>query len=113
MEYHGIVFPLKNGRFAMEFPDIPEAFCEGESLEECLVNAREVLEIAIEEYEAAGKPLPNPSTHDKVCACSGESCLAQDRHPERASLVCTHRPRRKDPAAVAVSFSFNSDENAG
>lgn len=103
MEYHGIVFPLSNGRFAMEFPDIPEAFCEGESLEECLVNAREVLEIAIEEYEAAGKPLPNPSSHGEICGCTGASCLARDRHPARACLVCTHRPRKKGQPDPTVS----------
>lgn len=58
--------PVREGGYAVEFPDIPEAFTQGENLEECMVMGAEVLAIAVEEYAKARKELPTPSNLDEV-----------------------------------------------
>lgn len=45
----------------MRFPDIPEAFTEGEDLEESLVMAQDVLAMCLAEYASANQPAPKPS----------------------------------------------------
>lgn len=60
--YFAAFTPVKEGGFAVHFPDIPEALTQGETFQECLENAEDVLSEAIFEYAAARKPLPTPST---------------------------------------------------
>jgi predicted RNase H-like HicB family nuclease len=40
--------------------DIQRYFTHGETYEEALTNAKEVLALLIESYQAEGKPLPKP-----------------------------------------------------
>ena len=47
------------GGYAITFPDIPEALSQGETLQECLENAEDILSIAVEEYAAARRELPS------------------------------------------------------
>lgn len=87
MQYYGLIFPLGNGRFAVEFPDIPEAFSEGETLEECLDNACEVMAIAVEEYLEKQKLLPRPSSAEEVWRLSRASDFYAYRKPDEAIML--------------------------
>ncbi|HWQ95789.1 MAG TPA: type II toxin-antitoxin system HicB family antitoxin [Candidatus Methylomirabilis sp.] len=42
--------------------DIQRYFTDGDTYEEALKNAQEVLELLMESYQAEGKPLPRPQT---------------------------------------------------
>ena len=43
MYYFALFLPVQEGGYAVEFPDIPEAFTQGSTLEECMDMARDVL----------------------------------------------------------------------
>ena len=45
-----------------EFNDVMQPVTHGDTYEEALKNAQEVLELLIESYQEEGKPLPTPKT---------------------------------------------------
>ena len=67
-----VLYPCKirkeDGVYYVEFVDFPECFTDGESPEEVLTNARDVLEGIICSYIKNGKPLPSPSFFEKGSA---------------------------------------------
>lgn len=67
-----VLYPCKirkeDGVYYVEFVDFPECFTDGESPEEVLTNARDVLEGIIFSYIKNGKPLPSPSFFEKGSA---------------------------------------------
>ncbi|MBD1938220.1 type II toxin-antitoxin system HicB family antitoxin [Microcoleus sp. FACHB-68] len=50
--------------YLVHLPDFPsqQFHTHGNTYEEALKNAQEVLELLVEEYQAEGKPLPEPKT---------------------------------------------------
>lgn len=48
--------------YLVHLPDFPsqQFHTHGDTYEEALKNAQEVLELLVEEYQAEGKPLPEP-----------------------------------------------------
>lgn len=60
-EYPFIVEPDKPSGFLVKFIDIEEAFTCGETIEECLFNAEEVLTAMLECRLEDGKEIPEPS----------------------------------------------------
>jgi predicted RNase H-like HicB family nuclease len=58
--------PAVEGGYVVSFPDFPEAFTQGEDMEECLTMGADVLSIAVEEYAKSRKDLPEPSTLQQV-----------------------------------------------
>ncbi|CAG0992555.1 hypothetical protein ANRL2_03317 [Anaerolineae bacterium] len=61
IEYPAIITPAGEGGFLVDFPDFGgEVFTEGDTLEEALSNASEVLNLVLEERLEAGKPIPSP-----------------------------------------------------
>jgi antitoxin HicB len=51
-----------DGRFYLvTFPDIPEAITQGDSIEDALLHAADVLESAMDFYIEEGKAIPTPS----------------------------------------------------
>jgi antitoxin HicB len=59
--YPAALIPDPDGGFTVTFRDVPEAITEGESREEALLRAEDVLESALVMYIAAKEPLPPPS----------------------------------------------------
>jgi antitoxin HicB len=51
----------KDGRYLVRFGDLPEAFTEGESLDEAAFNASEVLNLVLEQLLADNADIPQPS----------------------------------------------------
>lgn len=68
MYYFALLLPLEEGGYMASFPDFPEAFTHGETLEECLDMARDVLAVTLEEYAAAQRPLPRPCSPERARA---------------------------------------------
>ncbi|MFV0421333.1 type II toxin-antitoxin system HicB family antitoxin [Oleidesulfovibrio sp.] len=64
--YFAVFTPVTEGGYVVTFPDFPEALSQGESFEECLINAEDVLSIVIEEYTAARRALPKASTLEET-----------------------------------------------
>jgi antitoxin HicB len=53
--------PAEEGGFVVTFPDIPEAITQGESLEDTMRHAADVLESALDYYLEAERPIPRSS----------------------------------------------------
>ncbi len=61
IEYPARITKQKDGNFLVEFDDFEEAFTEGETLEEALFNASEVLSLCLEHRLSEKKEIPEPS----------------------------------------------------
>jgi len=55
-----------NNTISIFFPDIDNIFTNGDSLEECLFNAKECLELYIESSLDEGIKLPSPSDYNNI-----------------------------------------------
>ena len=53
-----LVPDAEEGGFTVQVPAIPGCFTEGETVEECLENARDVINLFLEELAARGEPIP-------------------------------------------------------
>lgn len=63
IEYPAILTPAEEGGFLVDFPDFGgELFTEGDTIEEALFNAADVLGLILEDRRAKGQPLPAPGT---------------------------------------------------
>lgn len=61
IEYPALITPAEEGGYLVDFPDFEGgAFTEGQTLEEALSNAAEVLNLVLEEKLETGKPIPTP-----------------------------------------------------
>ena len=47
--YFSIFLPVREGGYAIFFPDFPEIASEGETVDECMVMAQDALSITVEE----------------------------------------------------------------
>ena len=52
----------EDGKFLVTFPDFEEAFTEGDSLEEAIFNAQEVLTLTLDGRMDEGMEIPEPTT---------------------------------------------------
>lgn len=55
------VFHEEDNRYWISFPDFPECFSEGNTIEESFMNAQEALELCIEEKISNNEMLPKPT----------------------------------------------------
>ncbi|HEY1213151.1 MAG TPA: type II toxin-antitoxin system HicB family antitoxin [Bryobacteraceae bacterium] len=53
--------PVEGGRFVVRFRDVPEAITQGETIEEALVMAADVLATVMDFYFEDRRPVPIPS----------------------------------------------------
>jgi antitoxin HicB len=60
MRYPVVLTP-DTGGYMVTFPDIPEAMTQGESIEEALEMAKDVLESSFDFYFEDQRPVPMPS----------------------------------------------------
>ena len=97
------IFPAKieydGARYFVNFPDMDEAVTEGETLEEALFNAREVLTLTLEARCKEGMNIPVPSEcSDKniymiVPSANVQSAVYQDKEYSIADIV--YAPEQK------------------
>jgi predicted RNase H-like HicB family nuclease len=65
LTYPAIITPAEEGGYLVNFPDFEGgAFTEGETLEEALYNAAEVLDLVLEDRRAKGQTIPAPGRID-------------------------------------------------
>lgn len=61
LHFPAIVHKEESNSFWVEFPDVPAALSDGETLEEVIVNAQLALGITLEHMEESNEELPIPS----------------------------------------------------
>jgi predicted RNase H-like HicB family nuclease len=104
--YFAVFMPTKEGHYAVAFPDIPEAFTQGDTPEECVIMGADVLAIVAEEYAKARKELPPPSGHEQVQAWAEEQKADPDLAPGGRFLMQLFRAPDVDATPVRVSISL-------
>jgi predicted RNase H-like HicB family nuclease len=58
LSYIVILEPETEGGFSVVIPALPEAHTQGETIDECLANAREVIELVLESRAERGEDIP-------------------------------------------------------
>jgi antitoxin HicB len=58
LSYTVVLEPEAEGGFSVLVPSLPEAHTQGETVEEALVNAREVIELVREDRVERGEEIP-------------------------------------------------------
>lgn len=61
LRYPAVFTPAEEGGFVVEFPDIPEAITQGDSLEEAREMALDALVTSLDFYFEDNRPVPMPS----------------------------------------------------
>ncbi len=65
--YTVVLIPdLEDGGFTVQVPSLAGCFTEGETFEEALRNAHDVIQLFIEELEARGQPIPEEQVAPQV-----------------------------------------------
>lgn len=106
MYYPAMFIPAQEGGYAVLFPDLPEAFTQGDTLDEGLDMARDVLAITLEEYAKERKPLPEPSSIESLESAMQEEMLSQGVDTSRKPLLQFIRGAEPDLTPVKLNISM-------
>lgn len=61
IKYPAVFKPQKPSGFFVRFPDIEEAITQGETIDECMFNAAEVLSLVLDDRLEKNEDIPSPS----------------------------------------------------
>ncbi|MDR2614337.1 MAG: type II toxin-antitoxin system HicB family antitoxin [Candidatus Accumulibacter sp.] len=100
--YPASIVPGEGGYF-VQFADLPEAFSDGETMEEALFNAAEVLTLTLKGRIAEGMAVPEPSRH-----VPDAHYIAPDAKTQAALLLRAARGE-KSHAELARALSTSWD----
>ena len=106
MHYFAIFTPAREGGHAITFPDIPEALSQGDTLEECMENARDVLADSLGEYAAERRELPAPSTYEQVQEQARALRAEPGVDPDRPQLLQLIHAPAVDRTPVRINISL-------
>ena len=113
--YPAVFHIAEEGGFWVSFPDFPEAFTQGESMEEAYAMALEALGLCIGDLEEAKKALPTPSLPTEV-EVEGEAVLVvlefdmeayKRKHNSRAIKKTLTIPEWLNEEAVEAGVNFS------
>ena len=74
--YYAKFEPQPEGGFTVTFPDLPEAITEGDTEEEALYNASEVLTLTLDGRMAEGEPIPEAVYLEGMMIYPSPTCQA-------------------------------------
>lgn len=106
MYYPAMFIPAQEGGYAVLFPDLPEAFTQGETLEEGMDMARDVLSITLDEYAKARKPLPEPSSLEALESAMQAEMQSEGVDTSRKPLVQYIQAAAPDLTPVKLNISM-------
>jgi predicted RNase H-like HicB family nuclease len=64
--YSIVVDPDPDGGFTVTVPALPCCVTQGETVEECIVNTQEAIELYLEDLAASGEDIPEEREHPKL-----------------------------------------------
>ena len=104
--YFAGLFLTKEGPYAVFFPDFPEAFTQGSTLEECLTLGTDVLAIVVEEYTKERRKLPQSTTFDNAWEWAESFAKNSGFKQGTAPIVQLFRAPEIDLTPVRISVSI-------
>lgn len=54
-----VLIPPEEGGYFVQCPTLPGCYSQGETVEQCLANIKEAIELVIEDLAAEGSPIPS------------------------------------------------------
>ena len=60
-DYKVILEPDKTGGYVVSCPSLPGCYSQGETVEAALANIKEAIELCLEDLQAQGEEIPDPS----------------------------------------------------
>lgn len=64
--YSIVVDPDPEGGYAVTVPALPGCITQGETIDECLANAKEAIALYLEDLAASGEPIPEEKGHPQL-----------------------------------------------
>lgn len=115
MKAFKVAYPFKltkeGNKFLVQFVDLPEAFTEGDTLEQALFNAHDVLSLVLTQRMEDGAEIPVPSSVAASLAKGAKAMLVPDASVQAAlltRLVRTHSGKKMAELARAMDTSWPS-----
>jgi antitoxin HicB len=103
IRYPAVIKPQKPSGYFVRFPDIEEAVTQGETIDDCLINAAEVLSLVLDHRITQGQPIPKPSR------IRGARMVSPDAKTQAAILIRMVRGKRPvSEVARALETSWPS-----
>ena len=104
--YFAVFMPAVEGGHVVAFPDFPEAFTQGDTLDECLLMGADALSITVEEYAKARKFLPEPSSLEKIREWAEKERNSEGLLPDGEVLYQLFIAPEADMTPVRVTVSI-------
>lgn len=103
--YYGVFVP-SDGKWSVEFPDLPGLLPWADTLEEAFADAIEALDLHLEALASDGDPIPAPSSRREALDNFTAACKARGQKvPEGAELQLVPAPEiSEQQMRVNVSF---------
>ena len=92
----------EGGGYLISYPDFDLCISDGETIEEAIANGKEALQATIAALEAAGHPIPEPTT---VNAMSGKFVV---RVPKTLHALLASRSKREGVSLNTLVVSYVS-----
>jgi predicted RNase H-like HicB family nuclease len=61
LDFKVLLEPDEDGGYVVLCPSLTGCYSQGETVEEALANIREAIELCLEDLQAHGEPIPDPS----------------------------------------------------
>jgi len=113
--YPAVFHEAEEGGFWITFPDFPECFSQGESMEEAYEMALDALGLCISDREKEKLALPVPTSPTGVCTGVGEAVVIMEfdldayrrKHNSKAVKKTLTIPEWLNEEAVALEINFS------
>lgn len=104
--YFAVFRPVPEGGYAVEFPDIVEAFTQGDTIEECVLMGEDVLALVVEEYAKNRRELPMPSSLEEINTWIAEQKNDPDIVPDGRPFIQLFKAPDVNMTPVRVTISM-------
>lgn len=112
--YPAIFTPEEKG-YSIVFPDLESCYTCGDSLEDGLEMAKDVLALVLYGYETEGRTIPRPSEHTAISLQQGEfvnyimcdTMVYRKMHNNKAVKKTLTLPQWLNEEAMAIGINFS------
>lgn len=104
--YFAVFFPMEEGGYAVQFPDFPEAFTQGQDFADAMDMAKDVLAVTVEEYIKARRGLPSPSGINDAAAWAEKRNTDPGLIRDGSTHIQAFAAPGVDSTPIRVSVSF-------
>jgi predicted RNase H-like HicB family nuclease len=114
--YNAILVPQEGVGFTVTFPDLPDAIADGDTEDEALFNASEVLKLTLDSTIEEGEDIPDPAFRGGIAVLYRRGCLNQrklDLDRREAELVEREDNLRKNVEYFELEQKRQKDQKAG